>query len=77
MHSRKSLERLARIWATDAASIARSETESSRHLAQGCDLLDTMLKAIEQRDEEIDELRAELRREQEKASGRFRTRDPR
>jgi hypothetical protein len=75
MHSRKSLERLAKVWATDAASIARNESESSRHLAQGCDLLDAMLKAIEQRDEEIADLRSELRREQEKMSSRFRSQD--
>jgi len=66
MHSRKSLEQLSIVWADDAAAIATSECEAGRHFVQGCDLIDRLLEAVKERDEEIDKLHAALRRQQEK-----------
>ncbi len=54
------------VWADDAAAIATSESEAGRHFVQGCDLIDRLLEAIKERDEEIDKLHAALRRQQEK-----------
>jgi len=66
MHNRKSLKQLSIVWADDAAAIATSGSEAGRHFAQGCDLIDTLLEAVRERDEEIEKLHAELRRQQEK-----------
>jgi hypothetical protein len=66
MHNRKSLKQLSIVWADDAASIASRGSEAGRHFAQGCDLIDTLLEAVRERDEEIDKLHAALRRQQEK-----------
>jgi hypothetical protein len=66
MHSRQSLKQLSMIWADDAATIATSGTEAGRHFAQGCDLIDRLLDAVRERDEEIDRLHAALRRQQER-----------
>ncbi len=54
------------VWADDAAAIATSESEAGRHFVQGCDLIDRLLEAVKERDEEIDKLHAALRRQQEK-----------
>jgi len=66
MHSRKSLKQLSIVWADDAASIATSGSEAGRHFAQGCDLIDVLLEAVKERDEELEKLHAALRRHQEK-----------
>jgi hypothetical protein len=66
MHSRQSLKQLSMIWADDAATIATSGTEAGRHFAQGCDLIDRLLDAVRERDEEIERLHAALRRQQER-----------
>jgi len=66
MHSRKSLEQLSIVWADDAAAIATSESEAGRDFVQGCDLIDRLLEAVKEREEEIDKLHAALRRQQEK-----------
>ncbi|GMQ75950.1 MAG: hypothetical protein BMS9Abin01_1212 [Gammaproteobacteria bacterium] len=66
MHSRKSLKQLSIVWADDAAAIATSGSEAGRHFAQGCDLIDTLLQAVRERDKEIEKLHAALRRQQEK-----------
>ena len=66
MHSRKSLKQLSIVWADDAAAIADTGTEAGRHFAQGCDLIDRLLQAVKERDDEIDKLHAALRRQQEK-----------
>jgi hypothetical protein len=66
MHNRKSLKQLSIVWADDAAAIVTSGSEAGRHFAQGCDLIDTLLEAVRERDEEIEKLHAELRRQQEK-----------
>lgn len=66
MHSRKSLKQLSIVWADDAAAIATSASEAGRHFAQGCDLIDRLLEAVKERDEEIERLHGELRRHQEK-----------
>lgn len=66
MHSRKSLKQLSILWADDAAAIADTGTEAGRHFAQGCDLIDRLLQAVKERDDEIDKLHAALRRQQEK-----------
>lgn len=66
MHSRKSLKQLSIVWADDAAAIATGKSEAGRHFAQGCDLIDTLLKAIKERDAEIEKLHAAVRRQQEK-----------
>ena len=66
MHSRKSLKQLSIVWADDAAAIAKSGSEAGRHFAQGCDLIDTLLQAVRERDKEIEKLHAALRRQQEK-----------
>ena len=66
MHSRKSLKQLSIVWADDAAAIAKSGSEAGRHFAQGCDLIDTLLVALSERDKEIEKLHAALRRQQEK-----------
>lgn len=66
MHSRKSLKQLSIIWADDAAAIATSGSEAGRHFAQGCDLIDTLLKVVKERDAEIEKLHGALRRQQEK-----------
>jgi hypothetical protein len=68
VHNRKSLKQLSLIWADDAAAIATSKSEAGRHFAQGCDLIDTLLIAVKQRDAEIDKLHAVLRRQQERIS---------
>jgi len=66
MHSRKSLKQLSIVWADDAASIATSDSEAGRHFAQGCDLIDRLLEAVKDRDEEIEKLHSALRRQQER-----------
>lgn len=66
MHSRKSLKQLSIVWADDAATIAKSGSEVGRHFAQGCDLIDRLLEAVKDRDEEIDKLHSALRRQQER-----------
>ncbi len=66
MHSRKSLKQLSIVWADDAGAIATSGSEAGRHFAQGCDLIDTLLQAVRERDKEIEKLHAALRRQQEK-----------
>jgi hypothetical protein len=66
MHSRQSLKQLSMIWADDAATIATSGSEAGRHFAQGCDLIDRLLDAVRERDEEIGRLHAALRRQQER-----------
>lgn len=66
MHTRKSLKQLSIVWADDAAAIAGSGTEAGRHFAQGCDLIDRLLEAVKQRDDEIDKLHAAIRKQQEK-----------
>ena len=66
MHSRQSLKQLSIIWADDAATIATSGSEAGRHFAQGCDLIDRLLDAVRERDEEIERLHAALRRQQER-----------
>lgn len=68
MHSRKSLKQLSIVWADDAAAIADTGTEAGRHFAQGCDLIDRLLQAVKERDDEIDKLHAAIRRQQEKLS---------
>ena len=68
MHNRKSLKQLSIVWADDAAAIATSKSEAGRHFAQGCDLIDTLLAAVKERDTEIDKLHAALRHLQEKMS---------
>ena len=70
MHSRKSLKQLSIVWADDAAAIATSKSEAGRHFAQGCDLIDTLLVAVGERDQEIEKLHAALRRQQERMSSR-------
>ena len=66
MHSRKSLKQLSIVWADDAADIAPAGSEAGRHFARGCDLIDRLIEAVKQRDEEIDRLHDALRRQQEK-----------
>lgn len=66
MHNRKSLKQLSIVWADDAAAIATNKSEVGRHFAQGCDLIDTLLEAVKERDAEIEKLHAALRRQQEK-----------
>ncbi|NIM27661.1 MAG: hypothetical protein GTO28_06450 [Gammaproteobacteria bacterium] len=66
MHSRQSLRQLSIVWADDAAAISTSTSEAGRHFAQGCALIDRLLDAVRERDEEIDRLHAALRRQQEK-----------
>ncbi len=66
MHSRKSLKQLSIVWADDAAAIATSGSEAGRHFVQGCDLIDRLLEAVKERDEEIDKVHAAIRRQQEK-----------
>ena len=66
MHSRKSLKQLSIIWADDAAAIATSGSEAGRHFAQGCDLIDTLLETVKERDVEIEKLHGALRRQQER-----------
>ncbi len=66
MHSRKSLKQLSIIWADDAAAIATSGSEAGRHFAQGCDLIDTLLETVKERDAEIEKLHGALRRQQER-----------
>lgn len=68
MHNRKSLKQLSIVWADDAAAIATSKSEAGRHFARGCDLIDTLLAAVKERDVEIDKLHAALRRLQERMS---------
>jgi uncharacterized membrane-anchored protein YhcB (DUF1043 family) len=68
MHNRKSLKQLSIVWADDAAAIATSRSEVGRHFAQGCDLIDTLLESVKERDMEIEKLHAALRRQQEKMS---------
>jgi len=70
MHSRKSLKQLSIVWADDAAAIATSKSEAGRHFAQGCDLIDTLLVAVRERDQEIEKLHAALRRQQERMTSR-------
>lgn len=66
MHSRQSLQQLSIVWADDAATIATSSSEAGRHFAQGCDLIDRLLEAVRERDEEIGKLHAAMRRQQER-----------
>ena len=66
MPSRQSLQQLSIVWADDAATIATSSSEAGRHFAQGCDLIDRLLEAVRERDEEIGKLHAAMRRQQEK-----------
>jgi hypothetical protein len=66
MHSRQSLKQLSIVWADDAATISKSGSEAGRHFAQGCDLIDRLLEAVRERDDEIDKLHAALRRQQER-----------
>jgi hypothetical protein len=68
MHSRKSLKQLSMVWADDAAAIATSGSEAGRHFAQGCDLIDRLLEAVQERDVEIERLHSAMRRQQEKLS---------
>ena len=66
MHSRQSLQQLSIVWADDASTIATSSSEAGRHFAQGCDLIDRLLEAVRERDEEIGKLHAAMRRQQER-----------
>jgi hypothetical protein len=66
MHSRQSLKQLSIVWADDAATISTSGSEAGRHFAHGCDLIDRLLEAVRERDDEIEKLHAAIRRQQER-----------